>query len=67
MSQLDAGEIMDLLMNSESFGSTKNNDSGNGSNERRMLLSIERMERDSSEGGVSQDVTREIVSSSCSL
>ena len=53
-------------MNSESFGSTKN-DSGNGSNERRMLLSIERMERDSSEGGVSQDVTREIVSRSCSL
>ena len=67
MSQLDAGEIMDLLMNSESFGSTKNNDSGNGSNGRRMLLSIERMERDSSEGDVSQDVTREIVSRSCSL
>ena len=67
MSQLDAGEIMDLLMNSESFGSTKNNDSGNGSNGRRVLLSNEVMEGDSNEGGVFQDVTREIVSSSCSL
>ena len=66
MSQLDAGEIMDLLMKSESFGSNNINNSG-GSNGGRMLLSIEGFAGESKEGGVSQEVTGEIVSDSGSV
>ena len=66
ISQLDAGEIMDLLMKSESFGSNNINNSG-GSNGGRMLLSIEGLAGESNEGGVSKEVMGKIVSDSGSV
>ena len=61
ISQPDAGEIMDLLMQSDSFGSDTSNLSVNCSKRERLLEEVER------DGGMNQDVMGEGVSNSCSL
>ena len=64
ISQLEAGEVMDLLMSSESFGSSNSNvnDGRNSLRDDGAILLNEEIGGEDSASGVSQDVLSENVS-----